>query len=94
MLTQTDLNAIGQLIDKKVSVDISAIQTRWRILRPVKLLRLIFLNFAIFWVQLKKEWLLFEDKMSKTVTKEDSKKFATKDDLKNSLLKKMLGNGK
>jgi hypothetical protein len=52
MLTQTDLNAIGRLIDKK--------------LIPI------------------------DEKLSKTVTKEDSKRFATKDDLKKFATKRDL----
>lgn len=51
MLTQTDLNAIGQLIDKKV-------------------------------IPIENKMTILEEKLSKTVTKEDSKKFSTKKDLK------------
>jgi len=66
MLTQSDLNAIGQLIDKKVSTDISAIQTRLANLETGRITKIDFIELHNLLTLIEKRMAAFENKLSIT----------------------------
>lgn len=89
MLTQQDLRAIGQLIDKKLATDISAIQTRLADLESGQIQKIDYFELRLLLRSVEKRIAAVEGKLTKvdqrldnTATKDDLKNFATKDDLK------------
>ncbi len=66
MLTQSDLNAIGRLIDKKVATDISAIQTRLADLETGRITKIDFIRLYNLLTRIEKRMAAFETKLSIT----------------------------
>lgn len=66
MLTQSDLNAIGRLIDKKVVTDISAIQTRLADLETGQITKIDFIRLYNLLTRIEKRMAAFETKLSIT----------------------------
>ena len=77
MLTQQDLKAIGQLIDKKVGNDIAAIQTRLANFESKAITSLDFLRLLNKITGVETRMAAMEHKISLTATKEDLNKFVS-----------------
>lgn len=78
MLTQQDLKAIGQLIDKKVATDLSAIQARLADLESGQIQRIDYLELRQLMKNLEKRMAAVEGRLTKvderlyeTLTKDD-----------------------
>ena len=89
MLTEQDLKAIGALIDKKVATDIAAIQGRLAELESGRITKIDFLELKVTLGRVEKRVTAIEGRMGrveerleKTLTKDDAKNFATKRSLK------------
>ena len=89
MLTEQDLKAIGALIDKKVATDIAAIQGRLAELESGRITKIDFLELKVTLGRVEKRVTAIEGRMGrveerleKTLTKDDAKNCATKRSLK------------
>lgn len=78
MLTKTDLEAIGNLIDKKLSTDISAIQARIANMESSQVQKFDLLHLQVLIRSVEKRIAAVEGKLLKTASKDDLKNFATK----------------
>ena len=74
MLTKTDLNAIGNLIDKKLSTDISAIQARIANIESNRLQKFDLMHVEVLIRSVERRVAAVEGKLLKTVSKIDLKK--------------------
>lgn len=80
MLTKTDLEAIGNLIDKKLSTDISAIQVRIANMENNRVQKFDLMHLEVQIRSVEKRFAAVEGKLLKTASKDDIKNFATKVD--------------
>ena len=85
MLTKSDLKAIGNLIDKKLSTDISAIQARIANIENNRVQKFDLMHIEVLIRSVEKRVAAVEGKLLKSASKDDLKNFATKDDLKKEL---------
>jgi len=90
MLTKSDLQAIGKVIDlklKEIAADVSAIQARVADMETAQVRKLDIFRLYNLISAVEKRMAAVEGKMLKFATKDDLQNFATKDDLKKSLHK-------
>src|SRR3990167_6312289 len=85
MLTKSDLKAIGNLIDKKLSTDISAIQARIANIENNRVQKFDLMHIEVLIRSVEKRVAAVEGKLLKSASKADLNNFATKDDLKKEL---------
>ena len=85
MLTKSDLKAIGNLIDKKLSTDISAIQARIANIENNRVQKFDLMHIEVLIRSVEKRVAAVEGKLLKSASKDDLNNFATKDDLKKEL---------
>lgn len=83
MLTKSDLDAIGKLIDKKLSTDIAAIQARVADIEDAQVRKIDILELRSMIRSVDKRVAAVEGRLLKSLTKDDLQHLATKDDLKN-----------
>ena len=90
MLTKTDLQSIGKVVDsklKEIATDISAIQARVADIETDQLRKIDFMRLYSLISSVEKRVAAVEGIILKSATKDDLKSLEVKDDLKNFVTK-------